>query len=101
MSDNKKKRTSVGQAPRKRTISPELHAQWKLLRRKGDPKVIAAELGVSTPTIVNALTYGFVATQRITDGITTFFANRLLKEKADGAELKLLRQTQVRPAVAV
>lgn len=93
----KKKETSVGKAPRKRTISKELFDQWKKLRRKGDAKVIAAELDVSPPTIYNALTYGFVATQRLTDGITSFFANRLLKEKSDGEELKQLQQTTATP----
>jgi hypothetical protein len=100
MTDNKKA-TSVGKAPRKRTISKELHDQWKKLRRKGDPKVIAAELDVSKPTIDNALRYGFVATQRLTDGITKFFADRLLKEKDAGAELKLLHQATKDHAVAV
>lgn len=96
----KKKETSIGKPPRKRTISKELHDQWKKLRRKGDADIIAAELEVSPPTIYNALIYGFVATQRLTDGITTFFANRLLKEKADGAELKQLQQPTA-TAVAV
>lgn len=97
----KKGTGSIGKAPRKRTISKELHDQWKKLRRRDDAKVIAAELGVSKATINNALIYGFVATDRVKDGITKFLADRLLKEKETAAELRLLQQPTAPAAVAV
>jgi endonuclease III-like uncharacterized protein len=76
---------------RKRTISAELHKQWRNLERKGDSTKLAELLGVSKPTIDNALIYGFVQQQKIVDGITQFFADRLMKEKDDALTLKTLQ----------
>lgn len=76
---------------RKRTINLELFNQWKRLTRTGDSTKIAEVLDVSKPTIDNALIYGAVAQQKIVDGITKFFADRLMKEKEDAMTLKGLK----------
>jgi endonuclease III-like uncharacterized protein len=83
---------------RKRTINLELFKQWKALKRTGDSTTIADALGVSKPTIDNALTYGAVAQQKIVDGITKFFADRLMKEKDDA---NILKELQVQRADAL
>lgn len=81
-------------APRhKRTIAQELHEQWRKLERKGDSEKIAELLGVSKPTIDKALIYGCVHQQVLVDGITKFFADRILKEKEDADRLKDLSLT--------
>lgn len=72
----------------KRTIAEELHQQWRNLERKGDSEAIAAVLGVSKPTIDKALIYGCVHQQKIVDGMTKYFADRLLREKESAAQLK-------------
>lgn len=89
-----------GKNVRRRTINLELFNQWKNLVRTGDSQTIADLLGKSKPTIDNALIYGAVAQQEIVDGITNFFASRLLKEKDDALMLKNL-QTQRDQAIAV
>jgi hypothetical protein len=82
---------------RRRTINLELFNQWKNLTRTGDSTAIAELLGVSKPTIDNALIYGAVAQQKIVDGITKFFADRLMREKDDAMKLKKL-QTELADA---
>lgn len=72
----------------KRTISIELHEQWRALIRTGDPQKLADMLGVSKPLIDRALIYGSVHKQRLVDGITNYFASRLLKEKQDAENLQ-------------
>jgi len=81
-----------GDSRRKRTIAEELHKQWRNLERKGDSKEIAELLGVSKPTIDKALIYGAVHQQKIVDGITKFFASRLIKEKEAGKRLEKMAQ---------
>jgi hypothetical protein len=71
----------------KRTIAQKLHRQWRRLERKNDAQVIADLLEVSKPTIDKALIYGAVHQQKIVDGITNFFADRLIKEKEDADHL--------------
>lgn len=75
---------------RERTIARELHNEWQKLERKNDSKLIAEELGVSKPTIDNALIYGHVNQQRIVDGITKYFADRLTREREDASKLNKL-----------
>jgi endonuclease III-like uncharacterized protein len=72
----------------KRTIAEELHQQWRNLERKGDSEAIAAVLGVSKPTIDKALIYGCVHQQKIVDGMTKYFADRIIREKESAAHLK-------------
>jgi hypothetical protein len=74
----------------KRTIALKLHQQWRKLERKGDADKLAVHLGVSKPTIDKALIYGAVHQQLIVDGITNFFADRLIKEKEDADHLAQL-----------
>lgn len=74
----------------KRTIAEELHKQWRKLERKNDSEHIAKTLNVSKPTIDKALIYGCVHQQMIVDGITKYFADRLIKEKEDSDNLKQL-----------
>lgn len=71
-----------------RTIAKELHQQWRRLERKNDSEELAKLLEVSKPTIDKALIYGAVHQQRIVDGITKYFADRLLREKEAGDNLK-------------
>lgn len=66
---------------RKRTIAEELHKKWQELTRRGDAEKLTKLLGVSKPTIDNALAYGGVHKQEIVDGITKFFADRIMAEK--------------------
>lgn len=71
----------------KRTIAQELHKQWRNLERKNDSEKIAELLGVSKPTIDKALIYGCVHQQILVDGITKYFADRILAEKDDASKL--------------
>lgn len=71
-----------------RTIALELHKQWRTLERKGDADKLATILEVSKPTIDKALIYGCVHQQKIVDGITKFFADRILAEKESAQGLK-------------
>jgi endonuclease III-like uncharacterized protein len=77
-----------------RTIAKELHDQWRRLERKNDALELAKLLNVSKPTIDKALIYGSVHQQKIVDGITQYFADRLLREKEAGDQLKQLTTTQ-------
>lgn len=72
----------------KRTIAKELHEQWRKLHRSKDPEAIANLLGVSKPTVDKALIYGFVHKQALVDGITKYFADRLMLEKETANRLK-------------
>lgn len=78
---------------RRRTIAPELHAQWRNLERKNDSGEIAKILNVSKPTIDKALIYGCVHQQAIVDGITKYFADRILREKESAGQLKEMATT--------
>lgn len=80
-----------------RTIAKELHQQWRRLERKNDSEELAKLLEVSKPTIDKALIYGAVHQQRLVDGITTYFAARLLREKEAGDNLKNIAD-QSKPA---
>jgi len=71
-----------------RTIAIELHQQWQRLQRKNDSIELAKQLKVSKPTIDKALIYGSVHQQAIVDGITSYLAGRLLREKEAGEQLK-------------
>jgi hypothetical protein len=71
----------------RRTIAIELHKQWRNLERKGDAEKLATALNVSKPTIDKALIYGCVHQQALVDGITKFFADRILAEKESAQAL--------------
>lgn len=71
-----------------RTIALELHQQWRKLERKNDCIELAKLLKVSKPTIDKALIYGAVHQQQLIDGINTYFADRLIKEKEEADHLK-------------
>lgn len=88
MTLHKPKRGSKASQMFKRTISKDLHEQWRRQTRTGDPDLIAAALGVSKPTIDKALIYGCVHRQKTVDGITRFFTERLLKESKDAQRLR-------------
>jgi endonuclease III-like uncharacterized protein len=89
MTDKKKNKVR-----HRRTIALELHKQWRNLERKGDAEKLAAELGVSKPTIDKALIYGCVHQQTLVDGITKYFADRILREKEAAQGLSDLATTQ-------
>lgn len=74
----------------RRTIAIELHEQWRNLERSNDSTKIAELLGVSKPTIDKALIYGCVHQQALVDGITKYFADRIISEKEDASRLKEL-----------
>lgn len=74
----------------RRTIAKELHTQWRNLERKGDSEKIAELLQVSKPTVDKALIYGCVHQQAIVDGISKYFADRLISEKETADQLKNL-----------
>lgn len=86
MTDKKKLATR-----HRRTISKELHAQWRDLERKGDAEKLATLLGVSKPTIDKAIIYGCVHQQAIVDGVSKFFADRILAEKEMAQHLNDLK----------
>lgn len=75
----------------RRTIAVELFKQWRQLARKNDPKVIAAHLSLSKPTIHKALIYGNVNSEAVKAGITKFFADRLRREMDEAEALEKLR----------
>lgn len=75
---------------RRRLIDEDLLKAWQQLKRVGDAEAIATLLGVSKPTIENALIYGHVHQDRIINGINTFFSDRLQKEKQMAGELRQL-----------
>lgn len=77
----------------RRTIAKELHEQWRSLERKNDSDTIAGILGVSKPTIDKALIYGCVHQQALVDGITKYFADRIIREKEEAGRLKDLAIT--------
>lgn len=89
MAKTEKKKANPRQ---KRTIAEELHKQWRLLMRKGDAELIAEQLEVSKPTIDKALIWGNVHQQKVVDGITKFFADRLLKEKEAANQLHEMQE---------
>lgn len=74
----------------RRTIAEELHLQWRALERKNDSEKLAELLNVSKPTIDKALIYGCVHQQALVDGITKYFADRIISEKEDASRLKEL-----------
>lgn len=78
----------------RRTIALELHRKWRDLERKGDAEKLATDLGVSKPTIDKALIYGCVHQQTLVDGITKYFADRILREKEAAQQLTDLASTQ-------
>lgn len=88
--DNLEKRSKPKTPKPQRTIAEELHKQWRRLERKNDALELAKLLEVSKPTIDKALIYGSVHQQKIVDGITKYFADRLLREKESGGQLKAL-----------
>lgn len=88
MTLHKPKRGSKASQMFKRTISKDLHEQWRKQTRTGDPDAIAKALGVSKPTIDKALIYGCVHKQRIVDGITEFFTERLKRESEAAGRLR-------------
>lgn len=98
--DDNNKRKNTGKTRHRRTISKELHEQWRQLERIGDSTTLAKELEVSKPTIDKALIYGNVHKQAIVDGITKFFADRLLREKESSQMLKDLRNNNATTEVA-
>lgn len=69
------------------TITKELHDAWKILRRKGDPELMAETLQYSRPVIDRALIYGYVSMPELPDKINNFFRDRLNKEKEDAQGL--------------
>lgn len=73
-----------------RTVSQELHDAWKKLKRKGDPEVMAAELGYSRPVIDRALLYGYISMPELPDAINKFFKARLEGERQTAQELNTL-----------
>ena len=75
---------------RKQTIHTDLLRQWRKLKRKGDTEKIAAALGVSKPTVYNALIYGAVQKIAYVEGINKFFSDRLQAEKDAAAGLSEL-----------
>jgi endonuclease III-like uncharacterized protein len=76
----------------RRTIAEELHKQWRSLERNGDTTAIATILNVSKPTIDKAIIYGCVHQQAIVDGITKYFADRIIREKEEASRLKDLAE---------
>lgn len=91
----RKKKTGAERWPR--TISAELHAQWKALYRKGDhDKLVEALKPISKPTIVKAVTYGHVHQDSIKDGITNYFASRIINEQEDAKRLQVLQDQSIK-----
>lgn len=76
----------------RRTIALELFNKWRELYRKGDADELAKLLTVSKPTIDKALIYGCVHQQALVEGITKYFADRILAEKDIAAGLTELQQ---------
>lgn len=70
-----------------RTVSQALLDAWQELRRKGDPQVMAKELGYSRPVIDKALIYGFISFPELPDKINKFFMDRLKAEEKQAAGL--------------
>lgn len=89
MTLHKKPTKSKHAQTHKRTIARELHEQWRKMYRTGDGDLLADELKVSKPTIDNAIIYGCVHKQKLVDGITKFFQNRLQREAAAARALQL------------
>ncbi len=90
----KKKTLAAEKFPR--TISEALHGKWRELFRRGDSIKIAEKLKTSKPTIDRALIYGHVHQQRVVDGITQYFADRLVQETEEANRLHLLnKQNQI------
>lgn len=83
-------KTKTKKVRHRRTIALELHKKWRELERKGDADELAKELEVSKPTIDKALIYGCVHQQKLVDGITKYFADRILREKEQAQQLTAL-----------
>ena len=77
-------------APQKfeRTISQELHEEWKSMRRTNDIKEMHKVIGKSPPTLIRALTYGCVKKQKLIDDINKFFSDRIKKEKEQAEKFR-------------
>lgn len=72
------------------TIEPELFEQWKLLKRQGDVKLLQEKTNISPPTIIRALTYGYVKKQDLIKAINTLFIKRAEDEKKQAEQLSKL-----------
>jgi endonuclease III-like uncharacterized protein len=94
MTDTLKQKRKGKVTRHQRTIAEELHKQWRKLERKGDSEKLATLLKVSKPTIDKALIYGCVHQQAIVDGITKYFADRILSEKETAGKLGELQNGQ-------
>lgn len=70
-----------------RTIAEELHNAWKILRRRGDPELMAETLQYSRPVIDHALIYGYVTFSELPDKINKFFRDRIERERRQAADL--------------
>lgn len=88
MTDNIKKKPLHA-----RTISADLHREWKKLKRQGDSEKLREILGISKPTIDRALIYGNVHQDRIVETITNFFLGRIAREKQTAEVLKTAAET--------
>jgi hypothetical protein len=74
----------------RRTISKELHEQWRKLYRIGDSDAISKHLGLSKPTVDKALIYGNVHRSETIDFITSYFYDRLKREDNDAKRLQYI-----------
>jgi len=83
MTEKKKKKQRFA-----RTISADLHKQWRLLQRNGDSEKLAAILNLSKPTIDKALIYGCVHQERIVETVTDYFMSRIGREKLQADQLQ-------------
>ena len=69
------------------TIDRELFEAWGKLKAYGDPGKIATHLNISRPVIDRALNFGYVKKDKVSDGITKFFNDRLAREKRSGTKI--------------
>lgn len=68
-------------------VPQETFDAWQLLRRVGDPELIARSIKASRPTVDKALKYGHVKKQWVATKITNYFKERRERELKQGTKL--------------
>lgn len=63
-------------AKKERNIAEEVFNFWQECKKQGDGETLQLQLGLSAPTISQALKYGYVSKSYLVTAITEFFKKR-------------------------
>lgn len=77
----------MAKAKFEQNICDELFSSWKFCRRTEDIPELMEITGKSYPIIYRALTFGHVKNESVANDISTFYAQRTLKQKQQAKEI--------------